>query len=130
MLGKALFLVEQRGGKEGQREKDSGRGFRFQNRPEALPVLFRFVSRGTEVRRGGKKGCRGRASGKSGVKRFQNVRDFEKAGMTLKGRFSRAAAACFSWNRTYKGAVLSRSWKIGLPAFEAARKRIVSRGTG
>ena len=59
----------------------------------------------------------GRASGKSGVKRFQNVRDFEKAGMTLKGRFSRAAAACFSWNRTYKGAVLSRSWKIGLPAW-------------
>ena len=72
----------------------------------------------------------GRASGKSGVKRFQNVRDFVMAGMTFMGRFSRAAAVCSSWNRTYKGAVLSRSWKIGLPAFEAARERLVSRGTG
>ena len=98
---KVLLRMEQKRRKRGPERK----GFR-----ERLPVskhagsVAGFVSLCFSWNRGegarGKKGCMGRASGKSGVKRFQNVRDFEKAGMTLKGRFSRAAAACFSWNRT------------------------------
>ena len=93
--------MKQRGGKEGRREKDSGRGFGLSKHAGSVAGFVSLCfswNRGEGAR--GKKGCMGRASGKSGVKRFQNVRDFEKAGMTLKGRFSRAAAARSSWNRT------------------------------
>ena len=54
---KALFLMKQRGGKEDQREKDSGRGFRFQNTPEALPEKICFSwNRGRAVLLTGPKG--------------------------------------------------------------------------